>query len=136
MNAELTESAERAEELREALKADCARMRKVDSLPAADRAGKYRKAIAELSERLRKNGEELLRMTIFGNFCVPLQDRAFMVEWLQGWLKTETVQARIRDAGERIRRGDLGAFEAIALALREEESKIICKYGGYAYGNS
>lgn len=130
----LTEAPERAAELRALLKDDCERARKAAALPANDRAGKYRKAIIALNERLLKNGTEFLRMMVFCGFFAPLENEAFMNEWLRGWLKSDEVQRRISGAGDLLRRGDYQAFMELARELRENGREIILKYGGYEYG--
>lgn len=130
----LTDDPRRAEELRALLQDDCERARKAAELPANDRAGKYRKAIIALNDRLIKNGTELMRMMIYCGFYAPLKNEAFMNEWLRGWLKSDEVQQRINGAGDLLRGGDYNAFMELARDLRDQCRKIILKHGGSEYG--
>lgn len=126
----LTESPQRAAELQAQIKDDCIRAKRAAALPARDRAGKYRKAIAELNERLVQNGNELLRMALFANVIAPLRDPAFLARWRDGWLRSDAVQRRAQSAGDLLRRGDYAAFAALLRELRKEELEIVSAFGG------
>ena len=104
-------------------------MQKANALPQHERAGKYRKAIADLTDMLLSNGEALMRIEIFGFLSAPLGDPKFMELWLDGWLASSPVQRKIRSGGDLLRRGDADGFFALCEKLRTEEVKIIVSYG-------
>ena len=115
--------------LRYSIRTDCERMQKANALPQNERAGKYRKAIEDLTDLLISNGETLLRIEIFGFLSAPLGDPKFMELWLDGWLASSPVQRKIRSGGDLLRRGDADEFFALCENLRSEEVKIIVSYG-------
>ena len=115
--------------LRYSIRTDCERMQKANALPQHERAGKYRKAIEDLTGTLISNGETLLRIEIFGFLSAPLGDPKFMELWLDGWLASSPVQRKIRSGGDLLRRGDADEFFALCENLRSEEVKIIVSYG-------
>ena len=115
--------------LRYSIRTDCERMQKANALPQNERAGKYRKAIEDLTGTLISNGETLLRIEIFGFLSAPLVDPIFMELWLDCWLASSSVLWTMRCRGDLLRRGDADGFFALCENLRTEEVKIIVSYG-------
>ena len=115
--------------LREAIRDDCRRVAMLDTLPEADRRGKYRNAIRDLKARLRQSGEDWLRLSMLGRFSVPIT-QAFADGFFRDWVRSPEFQEMKRKAYAALDVGDADRFLQIALEIRAISRDIILGYGG------
>lgn len=120
--------------LRETIRDDCRRVAMLDTLPEADRRGKYRNAIRDLKARLRQSGEDWLRLSMLGRFLVPTKNAAFIDGFFYGWCKSREFREMKRRAYAALAVGDADRFLQTASEIRAISRDIILGYGGYEDG--
>lgn len=115
--------------LRREIEEDCRRVRMLDTLSDEDKRGKYRNAIRDLTDRLRRNGTEYLSIAIYGRFTVPTT-KAFREGFYDGWLMTEDFVALKNRARDALLIGNFDQFLHTASEFRAISRQIVLAYGG------
>ena len=106
----------------------CGKVRMLDTLPERDRAGKYRKAIADLFSELRERVHEYLMYAAFGGLMVT---EAAGETLMRTWFRSDEFRALVNGAWGCARRGQYDDFYKAACKIRESSVLLVTCHGGY-----